>query len=452
MTTDGRSADRCSTWPTTATSRRSSSSPATRPPTARRPAPSGAATVGGVRSRTARCRSGRASSSIGPPTPSGSTAPSWSPGTTSPPATSCSAARAPSSSKGYAVVLATVQRVGIDGFPTDSQGLAAWDPTRYGSLSIPTDDASYDIYTQVARAVGPNRDRCGRRPARRARRRARHRHGRIAVGGPPRDLRERDPSARTRLRRLLPPDLLRVRHGARGRRCDRQHQCADHVGNRVTRRSAGHEHHPRGPRCARDGGQLRTRGDRVLRGPPARHRSLQVLGIGRHVPCLHPVHGRAHAQVRARVRHATAGDATDEPHRDHAALRRRAAPPQPLGRRRGAAARSSRSSSSPATPPRSCATSTASRSAACASRRPTRRSRRTARSRSARTSTACCGGRVTRSAPPSSTRCTATSRPMSSGSPRPPRVRSRQACCCRVMSNRSWRKPGASIDGPASSG
>lgn len=60
---------------------------------------------------------------------------------------------------GYAFVGATVQRVGVHGFPTNSQGLAAWDPTRYGTLSIPTDDASYDIFTQVARAVGPNRDR-----------------------------------------------------------------------------------------------------------------------------------------------------------------------------------------------------------------------------------------------------------------------------------------------------
>jgi hypothetical protein len=62
---------------------------------------------------------------------------------------------------GYAVVAATVQRVGIDGFPTNSQGLAAWDPERYGSLSIPTDDASYDIFTQVARVVGPGRDTSG---------------------------------------------------------------------------------------------------------------------------------------------------------------------------------------------------------------------------------------------------------------------------------------------------
>jgi hypothetical protein len=64
---------------------------------------------------------------------------------------------------GYAVVCATVQRVGVSGFPADSptgnQGLAAWDPTRYGTLSIPTDDASYDIFTRVGRAVGPDRDR-----------------------------------------------------------------------------------------------------------------------------------------------------------------------------------------------------------------------------------------------------------------------------------------------------
>jgi alpha/beta hydrolase family protein len=62
---------------------------------------------------------------------------------------------------GYAFVGATVQRVGVHGFPTNSQGLAAWDPERYGSLGISTDDASYDIFTQVARAVGAKRDRSG---------------------------------------------------------------------------------------------------------------------------------------------------------------------------------------------------------------------------------------------------------------------------------------------------
>ena len=60
---------------------------------------------------------------------------------------------------GYAYVCATVQKVGVHGFEDDPQGLAAWDPERYGDLSIPSDDLSYDIFSQVARAVGPQRDR-----------------------------------------------------------------------------------------------------------------------------------------------------------------------------------------------------------------------------------------------------------------------------------------------------
>jgi hypothetical protein len=61
--------------------------------------------------------------------------------------------------EGYAYVCATVQRVGVHGFAENPQGLAAWDGERYGDLSIPSDDASYDIFSQVARAVGPERDR-----------------------------------------------------------------------------------------------------------------------------------------------------------------------------------------------------------------------------------------------------------------------------------------------------
>jgi hypothetical protein len=60
---------------------------------------------------------------------------------------------------GYAYVCASVQKVGLDGFAEDPMGLLAWDAERYGDLSIPTDDASYDIFTQIARAVGPKRDR-----------------------------------------------------------------------------------------------------------------------------------------------------------------------------------------------------------------------------------------------------------------------------------------------------
>ncbi len=58
---------------------------------------------------------------------------------------------------GYAFVCASVQKVGVHGFPDEPQGLKAWDGERYGDLSIPTDDASYDIFTQVGRAVGPDR-------------------------------------------------------------------------------------------------------------------------------------------------------------------------------------------------------------------------------------------------------------------------------------------------------
>lgn len=62
---------------------------------------------------------------------------------------------------GYAYVAASVQRVGVHGFLANPQGLAAWDPERYGELSIPSDAASYDIFAQVGRAVGPNRSRSG---------------------------------------------------------------------------------------------------------------------------------------------------------------------------------------------------------------------------------------------------------------------------------------------------
>ena len=59
---------------------------------------------------------------------------------------------------GYALVCASVQRVGIEGLPPVNQGLAAWDTERYGSLTIPSDDYSYDIFSQVGMSVGPNRD------------------------------------------------------------------------------------------------------------------------------------------------------------------------------------------------------------------------------------------------------------------------------------------------------
>ena len=62
---------------------------------------------------------------------------------------------------GYAYVGASVQRAGVHGFPQNPQGLLAWDPERYGELSIPSDEASYDVFAQVGRAVGAQRDRSG---------------------------------------------------------------------------------------------------------------------------------------------------------------------------------------------------------------------------------------------------------------------------------------------------
>jgi len=65
---------------------------------------------------------------------------------------------------GFGIVGATVQRVGVEGFPSNPQGLRTWDPERYGSLSIPNDDYSFDIFTQAGRAVGPDRVRASLDP------------------------------------------------------------------------------------------------------------------------------------------------------------------------------------------------------------------------------------------------------------------------------------------------
>ena len=66
--------------------------------------------------------------------------------------------------RGYAWVGVSAQKIGIDGVPQDPQGLKAWDPKRYGSLVHPGDVYSYDIFTQTARAVGPERDTEGLDP------------------------------------------------------------------------------------------------------------------------------------------------------------------------------------------------------------------------------------------------------------------------------------------------
>ena len=49
--------------------------------------------------------------------------------------------------------------MGIEGLAPVKQGLASWDPERYGTLAVPGDDYSFDIFTQIGRAVGRDRDR-----------------------------------------------------------------------------------------------------------------------------------------------------------------------------------------------------------------------------------------------------------------------------------------------------
>jgi hypothetical protein len=62
---------------------------------------------------------------------------------------------------GFVFVTASCQRIGLEGYAKGSQGLKVWDPERYGSLSIPGDSISFDIFSQAGRAVGPNRSQSG---------------------------------------------------------------------------------------------------------------------------------------------------------------------------------------------------------------------------------------------------------------------------------------------------
>ena len=52
--------------------------------------------------------------------------------------------------RGYVYVSVAAQRVGVEASPLS---LKAWDPVRYGSLTHPGDDYSYDIFSQVGEAV-----------------------------------------------------------------------------------------------------------------------------------------------------------------------------------------------------------------------------------------------------------------------------------------------------------
>jgi hypothetical protein len=58
---------------------------------------------------------------------------------------------------GYVYVAVTTQRACVHGREPMPMGLHTWDPERYGTLSIASDDFSFDVYTQAARAVGRDR-------------------------------------------------------------------------------------------------------------------------------------------------------------------------------------------------------------------------------------------------------------------------------------------------------
>jgi hypothetical protein len=58
---------------------------------------------------------------------------------------------------GYVTCGVSAQRVGLHGYKADPRGLVAWDPERYGTLEIPSDAASYDIFATAIGLVGPGR-------------------------------------------------------------------------------------------------------------------------------------------------------------------------------------------------------------------------------------------------------------------------------------------------------
>ena len=60
---------------------------------------------------------------------------------------------------GYAYVAVTAQRAGVHGMGEQPMGLIQTDPERYSTLSILSDDYSFDIFTQAARTVSTERSR-----------------------------------------------------------------------------------------------------------------------------------------------------------------------------------------------------------------------------------------------------------------------------------------------------
>ncbi|MBL7497962.1 hypothetical protein I6A84_01600 [Frankia sp. CNm7] len=59
---------------------------------------------------------------------------------------------------GDAIVYVSAQKIGLDGVPgAEGNGLRAWDPERYGTLTHPGDAFSFDIFTKAALLVGRDR-------------------------------------------------------------------------------------------------------------------------------------------------------------------------------------------------------------------------------------------------------------------------------------------------------
>jgi Alpha/beta hydrolase domain len=54
---------------------------------------------------------------------------------------------------GFTHVAVSAQHLGAHGYPDAPMGLVNWDPQRYGTLSVPGDTYSYDIFTQAARLL-----------------------------------------------------------------------------------------------------------------------------------------------------------------------------------------------------------------------------------------------------------------------------------------------------------
>jgi hypothetical protein len=60
---------------------------------------------------------------------------------------------------GFAFVGVSAQPLGIRGLGNSETALIGWDRDRYGSLHVPSENASYGVFGMAARAVGPRRER-----------------------------------------------------------------------------------------------------------------------------------------------------------------------------------------------------------------------------------------------------------------------------------------------------